>query len=161
MFAIAERDRAWRQRSLERAACLSLSLQPENTLLFRTALAAPLPLPRRLPPLKPRLVGSGHRRGEKKEPRMKGKGRGAAEKQQSRLQPDSLFCWALPYWLARFKVSLPSLVMPAFPPPPPDRILPARQTQITVTSRGHYFYRWSFQEPQLDKRPSGTTWSCR
>ena len=30
------------------AACLSLSLQPENTLLFRTTLTAPLPLPRRL-----------------------------------------------------------------------------------------------------------------
>lgn len=114
MFAIAERDRAWRQRSLEQAACLSLSLQPENTLLFRTALAAPLPLPCRLSPLKLRLVGSGYRRGEKKEPRMKGKGRGAAEKQQSRLQPDSLFCRALPYWLTRFKVSLPSLVMPVF-----------------------------------------------
>lgn len=56
------------------AACLSLSLQPENTLLFRTALAAPLPPPsphrrRRLSPLKPRLVGSGYRRGEKKDER--------------------------------------------------------------------------------------------
>lgn len=30
------------------AACLSLSLQPENTLLFRTTLTAQLPLPRRL-----------------------------------------------------------------------------------------------------------------
>lgn len=28
------------------AACLSLSLQPENTLLFRTTQTAPLPLPR-------------------------------------------------------------------------------------------------------------------
>lgn len=34
------------------AACLSLSLQPENTLLFRTTLTALLPLPRRLSSLK-------------------------------------------------------------------------------------------------------------
>lgn len=47
------------------AACLSLSLQPENTLLFRTPRAAPLPLPRRLfSSQKPGLVTSGNRRRE-------------------------------------------------------------------------------------------------
>lgn len=73
MFAIAERQ-GLASEVIRAAACLSLSLQPENTLLFRTALAAPLPLPRRLSPLKPRLVGSGYRRGETREPGMKGKG---------------------------------------------------------------------------------------
>lgn len=64
------------------AACLSLSLQPENTLLFRTTLTAPLPLPRCLSSQKLWLVVSENHRGEEREGRRRAKGCGETEKQQ-------------------------------------------------------------------------------
>lgn len=65
------------------AACLSLSLQPENTLLFRTTLTAPLPLPRRLCSLLSKTQTGSKREAQRREKGVNDKRKRVEERQKN------------------------------------------------------------------------------